>query len=91
MNKRLRFRFRLSTPSVGGGGGSSSLLFDGFENGLDGMSGSGVAPDWAFVDVTNASIGDVEIVTTGPTPVSGTHTLSLRRTVAQPPQVGQIR
>jgi len=43
--------------------GSISLLFDGFENGLDGLSGGGTAPNWAFVGVANASYGVVDIVT----------------------------
>ena len=62
-------------PAEPPGDPDESLLFEDFENGLDGMSGGGVAPDWGFVNVESASIGTIDIVTAtgGVTPVSGTH------------------
>lgn len=76
---------------IGGGkggrpaGSGSSLLFDGFENGLDGLNGAGVFPNWDFVDFAGASIGDVDIVTAtgGVTPISGTKMLRIITTDKQ--------
>jgi len=84
---KLNRRFGRAKATVGGGGGGagSSLLFDGFENGLDGLNGAGVNPNWQFVDVVNASIGDVDITTAtgGVTPISGTKMLRITTTDKQ--------
>lgn len=57
------------------------LVFDDFDNGLDGVNGAGAFPNWKFNDF-GTTFGDADIVTsaTGVTPYSGSNMLRLTTT-----------